>query len=126
MLAAHPISLLAWYPGPSFLTEFVRLQPAPAVSLCGVNALTSPSCAPDGAHGGPLVKIAVGTPATIPGVAGDLMLEWSRRADAGSFSSLVFVDRIVYPNYEVMTAMGAAAAVTSRIRLMPTILIGPL
>jgi alkanesulfonate monooxygenase SsuD/methylene tetrahydromethanopterin reductase-like flavin-dependent oxidoreductase (luciferase family) len=72
------------------------------------------------------MKIAAGTPATIPGVSGDLVIEWARQADLGPFSSLCFVDRVVYPNFEVMTTLGATAAVTKRIRLMPTVLIGPI
>ena len=70
------------------------------------------------------MKIGIGVPTTIEGVSGDLLLEWARRADAGGFSSLSFIDRIAYSNYEVMTTLGAMAAVTSRIRLLPAVILG--
>ena len=54
-----------------------------------------------------MVKIGIGVPTTIPGVSGDLLLEWARRADAAGFSSLSFIDRIAYPNYELMATLGA-------------------
>ena len=72
------------------------------------------------------MDIAIGLPATIPGTSGSLVLDWARRADAGPFSSLGILDRLVYPNYETMITLAAAAAVTDRIRVMSTILIAPL
>ena len=72
-----------------------------------------------------MVKIGIGLPTTIVGVSGDLLVEWARQADARGFSSLGLIDRIAYPNYEVMTTLGAAAAVTRTIRLMPAVLLGP-
>jgi alkanesulfonate monooxygenase SsuD/methylene tetrahydromethanopterin reductase-like flavin-dependent oxidoreductase (luciferase family) len=71
-----------------------------------------------------VVKIGIGVPTTIEGVSGDLLLEWARRADTSGFSSLSFIDRIAYSNYEVMTTLGAVAAVTSEIRLMPAVVLG--
>src|SRR3954468_5793547 len=72
------------------------------------------------------MEIGIGLPATIPGVTRDELTEWARRADAGTFSTLGTIDRIVYPNYEPLIALAAAAAVTERIRLTTAILIGPL
>ena len=71
------------------------------------------------------MKIGIGLPATIPGVKGSLFLEWAKRADAGPFSSLSIVDRLVFPNYESLIALAAAAAVTSRVRLVTSILLAP-
>jgi alkanesulfonate monooxygenase SsuD/methylene tetrahydromethanopterin reductase-like flavin-dependent oxidoreductase (luciferase family) len=71
-----------------------------------------------------VVKIGIGVPTTIEGVSGELLLEWARRADASGFSSLSFIDRIAYSNYEVMTTLGAVAAVTSQIRLLPAVILG--
>lgn len=72
------------------------------------------------------MKIGIGHPATIPGATGELILDWARRADAGPFSSLGSLDRLVYANYDALITLTAAAAVTQRIRLMTTVLLVPL
>jgi alkanesulfonate monooxygenase SsuD/methylene tetrahydromethanopterin reductase-like flavin-dependent oxidoreductase (luciferase family) len=72
------------------------------------------------------MNIGVGLPTTTAGVSGDLLIEWAKRADAGPFSSLGVLDRIAYHNYEPFTALSAAAAVTTRIRLATMIVIAPL
>src|SRR6266702_2422459 len=55
------------------------------------------------------MKIGIGHPGTIPGVQGQLSL-----------------DRLVFPNYDSLITLTAAAAVTQRIRLMTTVLLVPL
>jgi alkanesulfonate monooxygenase SsuD/methylene tetrahydromethanopterin reductase-like flavin-dependent oxidoreductase (luciferase family) len=72
------------------------------------------------------MKVAIGLPTTIPGVRGPEVTEWARRAEAAGFSSLGTIDRLVYPNYESMVALGAAAAVTTRIGLITAIAILPM
>jgi alkanesulfonate monooxygenase SsuD/methylene tetrahydromethanopterin reductase-like flavin-dependent oxidoreductase (luciferase family) len=62
----------------------------------------------------------------VPGAKGDLLLEWARRADAGPFSSIGVLDRVVYDSFEPFTALAAAAGVTQRVRLATMIAIGPL
>jgi len=71
------------------------------------------------------MDIGIGLPSTIPGVTRDQELEWARRADARGFSTLGVIDRIVYSNLEPLIALAAAAAVTERIRLTTSILLGP-
>src|ERR671929_327829 len=72
------------------------------------------------------MDIGIGLPATIPGTRGSLILDWAKRADSGPFSSLGIIDRLVYPNYEPLITLAAAAAVTDRVGLTSTVLISPL
>jgi alkanesulfonate monooxygenase SsuD/methylene tetrahydromethanopterin reductase-like flavin-dependent oxidoreductase (luciferase family) len=72
------------------------------------------------------MHVGVGLPNTTPGATGELLLEWSRRADAGPFSSLGVLDRLAYDSHEPMTTLAAAAGVTDRIRLATMIVIAPL
>jgi alkanesulfonate monooxygenase SsuD/methylene tetrahydromethanopterin reductase-like flavin-dependent oxidoreductase (luciferase family) len=71
------------------------------------------------------VKVGIGLPTTIPGAEPEQMLDWARRAEQAGFSSLGTLDRLVYPNYESLVALGAAAAVTDRIGLMTGVLLLP-
>lgn len=70
------------------------------------------------------MQIGVGLPNGVPGTDGQLIIEWARRADEGPFSSLGVVDRLVYDSYEPLMTLAAAAAVTRRVRLATTIVIG--
>lgn len=72
------------------------------------------------------MKIGAGLPTSTPGTGGALMLDWARRSEALGFSSLGTVDRVVYDCWEPLLSLAGAAAVTSRVRLVTMILIGPL
>lgn len=72
------------------------------------------------------MQIGIGIPGTIPGVAGPDLLTWARLADAGPFSSVSSIDRLVYSNFESLITLAAVAGATLRIRLMPSVLLGPL
>ena len=72
------------------------------------------------------MKVGIGLPGAIPGTTPQDLLEWARRADQGPFSTLSIIDRLAYDSYEPMVALGAIAAVTSRVRLMTGILLVPL
>jgi alkanesulfonate monooxygenase SsuD/methylene tetrahydromethanopterin reductase-like flavin-dependent oxidoreductase (luciferase family) len=71
------------------------------------------------------VDVGIGIPNTIPGTPGPLLLAWARRAEERGFSSLAAIDRVAYPSYESLIALGAAGAVTERIRLLTNILLAP-
>lgn len=72
------------------------------------------------------MRAGVGLPSTISGCRGDLLIEWARRAEAGPFSSIAVLDRVVYDAYDPFVALAAAAAVTSRVRLATNIAISPI
>lgn len=71
------------------------------------------------------MKIGIGLPTTIPGVQGSLLLDWARAGEEAGFASLATIDRLVYPSYESMVALSAAAAVTTRVELLTNILVAP-
>ena len=72
------------------------------------------------------MRIGIGLPTSTPGNAGDLLVDWARRADQGPFTSLGVIDRMVYDALDPLVALSAAAAVTSRVQLCTMIAIGPL
>jgi alkanesulfonate monooxygenase SsuD/methylene tetrahydromethanopterin reductase-like flavin-dependent oxidoreductase (luciferase family) len=71
------------------------------------------------------MELGIGLPSAVAGTGGDDLVEFARRADSAGFSTLGTIDRLVYDNYEPLTALAAAAAVTERIRLATSILIVP-
>jgi alkanesulfonate monooxygenase SsuD/methylene tetrahydromethanopterin reductase-like flavin-dependent oxidoreductase (luciferase family) len=72
------------------------------------------------------MDVGIGLPNAVPGATGSQLTEWARRAEARGFSTLGTIDRVVYGNYEPLTALAAAAAVTQRIGLATTVLLAPL
>jgi alkanesulfonate monooxygenase SsuD/methylene tetrahydromethanopterin reductase-like flavin-dependent oxidoreductase (luciferase family) len=69
------------------------------------------------------MDIGIGLPSTIPGVKREELLGWARRAEERGFHSLGTIDRLVWPGLEPMVALGAAAGVTERIRLVTDVLL---
>jgi len=72
------------------------------------------------------MDVGIGLPNAVRGVDRRGTVEWARRAEAAGFSSLGTIDRIVFPSYESLISLAAAAAVTERIKLVTDILIAPL
>ena len=72
------------------------------------------------------MNVGIGLPSAVPGTDPELLMEWARRADRGSFTSIGVVDRPRYDSYDPMTTLAAAAAVTATARLVTMVVIGPL
>jgi predicted alpha/beta-fold hydrolase len=58
------------------------------------------------------MQIGIGLPNTLD-IPGPQLLDWARRAEERGFSTLATIDRIVYPNYDSLSALAAAGAVTT-------------
>ena len=71
------------------------------------------------------MEIGIGLPSTLR-IDGPAVSGWARRAEERGFASLATIDRIVYPSYDSLTALAAAAGATTRIGLFPDILLAPL
>src|SRR5271165_1228555 len=70
------------------------------------------------------MKVGISIPPHIS--SSEHLFDWVRRVDAGPFSTLSVLDRVVYLNFEPLVTLAAAAAITNRVRLMTEILIAPL
>jgi alkanesulfonate monooxygenase SsuD/methylene tetrahydromethanopterin reductase-like flavin-dependent oxidoreductase (luciferase family) len=68
------------------------------------------------------MRIGIGLPAAIPGVAGSAVGEWAVAAERRGFRSVSVIDRLVYDNLEPLVALAAAAARTNHIELLTTVL----
>ena len=75
------------------------------------------------------MRIGVGLPTSTPplgaGHRGPELLAWAAQAEDGPFASLGVTDRLVYDCTDPLVALAAAAAVTTRVRLVTMVVIGP-
>jgi alkanesulfonate monooxygenase SsuD/methylene tetrahydromethanopterin reductase-like flavin-dependent oxidoreductase (luciferase family) len=72
------------------------------------------------------MKVGLHLPVMVPGLDRDRILEWSRRIDAGPFSTLAVGERINFANPEAMVTLSAAAAVTERVALAFGVIVLPM
>jgi alkanesulfonate monooxygenase SsuD/methylene tetrahydromethanopterin reductase-like flavin-dependent oxidoreductase (luciferase family) len=67
---------------------------------------------------------------TLPSMVGDYdretTLRWCRGIDAGPFASLACGERIAFRNQEMRVLLSAAAALTERVRIVPTLYVLPM
>ncbi|MEY9933259.1 alkanesulfonate monooxygenase SsuD/methylene tetrahydromethanopterin reductase-like flavin-dependent oxidoreductase (luciferase family) [Catenulispora sp. GP43] len=68
------------------------------------------------------MEVGIGLPISAP----ELLPDWARSADAGPFTTLGLLDRLVYDNPEPLVALSVLAGATSRIRLQTEVLLAPL
>ena len=55
------------------------------------------------------MDVGIGLPNAVPDTEGRTLVDWARRADEAGFSTLGTIGRLVYPNYEELIALAAAA-----------------
>lgn len=72
------------------------------------------------------MRVGIGLPNTLAGADGDLLLSWARSAESGPFTSLGVFDRFEYHSTDPLSTLAACAGVTDRIRLVTSIVSGPM
>jgi alkanesulfonate monooxygenase SsuD/methylene tetrahydromethanopterin reductase-like flavin-dependent oxidoreductase (luciferase family) len=72
------------------------------------------------------VKIGMTLPSMAAGYDRETTLQWCRGIDEGPFSSLACGERIAFRNQEMRVLLAAAAALTSRVRIVPTLYVLPM
>ncbi len=73
-----------------------------------------------------MMKIGLCFPYTQEALSREVMLEWFRRVDEGPFSTISCGERLVGPSVDMMATLAAAAAVTERVRIVPTLYVLPM
>lgn len=72
------------------------------------------------------MNVGIGLPNAVPGTSAGMLVEWAQAAEAGPYSSVGVVDRVVYDSHDPLETLAAAAETTSRIGLVTMVVIGPL
>jgi alkanesulfonate monooxygenase SsuD/methylene tetrahydromethanopterin reductase-like flavin-dependent oxidoreductase (luciferase family) len=68
------------------------------------------------------MKVGIGLPAAVPGTDMRIIGAWAERAENVGFASVGVIDRLIYDNLDPLTALAAAAACTSRVELISTLI----
>lgn len=71
------------------------------------------------------MKFSIGLPTAIPNTSASVFPIWARKAEQAGFASLGTIGRTVFDSHEELIALAGAAAVTEKIKLMTTVMIGP-
>jgi alkanesulfonate monooxygenase SsuD/methylene tetrahydromethanopterin reductase-like flavin-dependent oxidoreductase (luciferase family) len=72
------------------------------------------------------VDIAVGLPTNLRNVRRERVLEWAQRAETAGFSTVGMGERLTFDGWDWCVSLTAAAAVTSRVRLLSNVVILPI
>ena len=72
------------------------------------------------------MKIGVCLPYMKPGLDRRALLGWARAIEAGPFDAISCGERVTGPTVSLGAAMAAAAAVTERVRIVPTLYVLPM
>lgn len=72
------------------------------------------------------MKIGIGLPNPVPATPGPLLVDWARRAEERGFAGLATIDPLVYPSFDSMATLAAAAGATTRIELLTNVLLAPI
>ena len=71
------------------------------------------------------MKIGMTLPVTEPGWNRDILLNWVEKIEQGPYASLALGERTCFPSPELITTLGACAALTERVELVTTVAILP-
>ena len=71
------------------------------------------------------MKIGIGLPNHVAGVAGTAIVECARRAEQRGFDAVTTIDRLIYPSLDSVTTLALAAGATSTVALVSNVLLAP-
>jgi alkanesulfonate monooxygenase SsuD/methylene tetrahydromethanopterin reductase-like flavin-dependent oxidoreductase (luciferase family) len=72
------------------------------------------------------MELGIGLPTNLRGTSKELVLAWAKRAEEAGFASVCMGERLTFDGYDWVVALTAAAAVTSKIRLLSNVVILPI
>ncbi len=71
------------------------------------------------------MQIGIGLPMRADALSPEDIRAWAARADDGPFSSLATLDRVVFAAHEPLIVLASVVGVTTRIRLLASVIIAP-